>query len=91
MQLHVRLERPVQSAAIPAGQLLASASDGSGLCFGLRLDVSVSGGLNGADFTTNIRTVLAEARSVPFVRATGAGVMVGPLAAAGAATAGVRR
>ena len=77
----------VQSAAVPVGQLLASATDGSGLCFGLRADVAVSVGLDGVDFTSNLRTVLCEARGIPFVRAP-ARVLVGPLTAgAGAATA----
>ena len=51
-----------------ADQLLASASDGSGLCFALRDDLDVAIGLDADDFTKNLRTALAEARGLPFVR-----------------------
>lgn len=59
----------VQSAAIPPGKLLASASDGTGLCFALRWDLDFQIGLDADDFTKNLRTALAEARGLPFVRA----------------------
>jgi hypothetical protein len=59
----------VQSSAIPQGKLLASAADGTGLCFALRADLDVQVGLDADDFTRNLRTVLAEARGLPFVRA----------------------
>src|SRR5258705_13758892 len=39
----------IQSAAIPAGKLLASASDGSGLCFALRADPEIQIGLDADD------------------------------------------
>src|SRR5882672_1085586 len=75
----------IQSAAIPAGKLLASASDGSGLCFALRADLQVAIGLDADDFTKNLRTALAEARGLPFVRAP-ARVLAGDLTAAAGLT-----
>ena len=75
----------VQSAAIPAGKLLASASDGSGLCFALRSELDVAIGLDADDFTRNLRTALAEARGLPFVRAP-ARVLAGDLTAGAGVT-----
>jgi hypothetical protein len=70
----------IQSAAIPAGKLLASASDGTGLCFALRSDLDVAIGVDADDFTKNLRTALAEGRGLPFVRVP-ARVMTGDLTA----------
>jgi hypothetical protein len=76
----------IQSAAVPAGRLLASA-DGSGLCFALRSDLDLVVGLDADDFTRKLRTALAEAGGLPFVRVP-VRVLAGDLkAAAGAVRA----
>jgi hypothetical protein len=48
-------------------------------------DLDVAIGVNADDFTKNLRTVLAEARGLPLVRAP-ARVLVGDLIAAAAGT-----
>lgn len=70
-----------QSAAVPAGQFLANANDGSGAAVAIRQEVAVMVGLQNDNLTRNLRTVLAEGRMVGLVRAP-ARVLVGPLVSA---------